>query len=90
MAWYILLQILPDETVWLPKLVEHIVDIAVSSAQPVDIDKKLIEGPNANKRGKLFIPILLLLQVKMENVIHTSQILLMFRQFTEGFVLVFD
>lgn len=58
-------QILPDGVVWLPKLVEHIVDIATSSVQPVVIDKKLIEGPNANKRGKIFVPIILLLQVDL-------------------------
>lgn len=55
-------KVLPDGTVWLPKLVEHIVEIATSSVQPVVIDKKLIEGPNANKRGKIFIPIILMLQ----------------------------
>ena len=59
-----MLQILPNGSVWLPKLMGHIVDIATGSVQSVDIDKKLIEGPNANKRGKIFIPVILMLQVK--------------------------
>lgn len=55
-------KILPGGLVWLPKLVEQVVEIAVSSIQPVVIDQKLIEGPNANQRGKIFIPIVLMLQ----------------------------
>lgn len=55
-------KILPDGTVWLPKLVERIVDMATSSVPPVVIDKKLIEGPDANKRGKIYVPIILLVQ----------------------------
>ena len=70
-----ILQILPDGTVWLPKLVGHIVDIATSSAEPVDIDKKLIEGPNANKRGKIFIPLILMLQVRAQQIPSMLQIL---------------
>lgn len=67
-------QILPDGTVWLPKLVEHIVDIATSSIPPVVIDKKLIEGPDANKRGKIYVPLILLAQVATEFELFVAQV----------------
>ncbi|KAH7301957.1 hypothetical protein KP509_23G050000 [Ceratopteris richardii] len=55
-------KVLPDGSVWLPKLVEHIVDIATGSAEPIVIDKKLIDGPNPNKRGRVFVPLIFLFQ----------------------------
>lgn len=56
-------QILPDSTVWLPNLVEKIVEVATGPTKSLLIDKKLIEGPNANQRHKIWIPLLLLAQV---------------------------
>lgn len=59
MCW----QILPDGTVWLPNLVEKIVEVATGPTKSLLVDKKLIEGPNANQRGKIWIPLLVLFQV---------------------------
>jgi hypothetical protein len=81
-----MLQILPNGNVWIPKLMGHIVDITNSSAQPVHIDKNLIEGPNANKRGKIFIPVILLLQVRSLEI-HLVLLVVSMLDFTECFVL---
>ncbi|KAJ7531889.1 hypothetical protein O6H91_14G063200 [Diphasiastrum complanatum] len=55
-------KILPDGKVWLPHLFESIVEVATGENQSLVIDKKLIEGPNANQRGKIWIPLLLVTQ----------------------------
>ncbi|CAM6096423.1 unnamed protein product [Calypogeia fissa] len=55
-------KILPDGTVWLPNLVEKIVEVATGPTESLLVDKKLIEGPNANQRGKIWIPLLILFQ----------------------------
>ncbi|KAK6156028.1 hypothetical protein DH2020_010276 [Rehmannia glutinosa] len=39
-----------------------ITDIALNGHSGILVDKKLIEGPNANDRGKLFIPLILAFQ----------------------------
>ncbi|CAI9762326.1 unnamed protein product [Fraxinus pennsylvanica] len=47
---------------WIPNLVNTITDIALNGRKSIVVDKKLIEGPNANDRGKLFIPLILLFE----------------------------
>jgi hypothetical protein len=56
------LQILPNDTVWLLNLVERIVEVATGESKSILVDSKLIDGPNANQRGKLWIPLALLAQ----------------------------
>lgn len=56
-------QILPTGTPWIPNLVHTITDVALNGKRGILIDQKLIEGPNANDRGKLFIPLILAFQV---------------------------
>ncbi|XP_057841157.2 translocase of chloroplast 34, chloroplastic [Cryptomeria japonica] len=55
-------KILPDGTVWLPNLVKNIVEVATNDGKSIVIDKKLIDGPDANQRGKRWIPAVLLFQ----------------------------
>lgn len=55
-------KVLPNGDVWLVKLVEGIVNISTSGAAPVIITQQLIDGPDVNNRGKLFIPLLILFQ----------------------------
>eukprot|EP00850_Spirogloea_muscicola_P021810 SM000262S09889 [mRNA] locus=s262:14082:16371:- [translate_table: standard] len=55
-------KILPDGTVWLPQMVEAVVDAATSGRPPLVVDQKLIDGPDANRRGKIWIPLLLAVQ----------------------------
>ncbi|KAH9300495.1 hypothetical protein KI387_012078, partial [Taxus chinensis] len=55
-------KVLPDNTVWLPNLVRNIVEVATNDGKSIVIDKKLIEGPDANQRGKRWIPVILLFQ----------------------------
>eukprot|EP00245_Coleochaete_scutata_P016525 TRINITY_DN7745_c0_g1_i2.p1 TRINITY_DN7745_c0_g1~~TRINITY_DN7745_c0_g1_i2.p1 ORF type:complete len:262 (-),score=52.27 TRINITY_DN7745_c0_g1_i2:230-967(-) len=56
-------KVLPNGTVWLPNLVQCMVDVVVTNrAHAILVDEKLIDGPNANRRGKLWIPIILVLQ----------------------------
>ncbi|XP_076937736.1 translocase of chloroplast 34-like [Bidens hawaiensis] len=52
-------KILPNGTVWIPKVVETITKVATNESQSILVDQKLIDGPNANDRGKKFIPLIL-------------------------------
>lgn len=55
-------KILPTGTPWIPSLVQTITDVAINGKRSILIDQKLIEGPNANDRGKLYIPLILAIQ----------------------------
>ncbi|KAA8539729.1 hypothetical protein F0562_026421 [Nyssa sinensis] len=55
-------KILPNGTVWIPNLVEIITDVVSNGSKGILVDKKLIEGPNPNERGKLLIPFILAFQ----------------------------
>ncbi|XP_042021844.1 translocase of chloroplast 34-like isoform X2 [Salvia splendens] len=55
-------KILPTGTPWIPNLVHTITDVALNGKRGILIDQKLIEGSNANDRGKLFIPLILAFQ----------------------------
>lgn len=59
------LQILPNGTAWIPNIVKTIIDVVSSGSKGILVDKKLIEGPNPNQRGKLFIPLILALEVSL-------------------------
>ncbi|KAI4348536.1 hypothetical protein L6164_009249 [Bauhinia variegata] len=52
-------KILPNGTAWIPDLVQKITEIALNKQASIYVDKKLIEGPNPNERGKLWIPLIL-------------------------------
>ncbi|KAG1334853.1 translocase of chloroplast 34, chloroplastic [Cocos nucifera] len=55
-------KILPDGTAWIPNLVEVITVVIANGSKPITVDQKLIDGPNPNARGKLFIPLILAFQ----------------------------
>jgi hypothetical protein len=55
-------KILPNGTAWIPNLVQTIADIVLKESKGILVDQKLIEGPNANNRGKIFIPLILYFQ----------------------------
>ncbi|KAG6405777.1 hypothetical protein SASPL_133371 [Salvia splendens] len=55
-------KILPTGSPWIPSLVHTITDVALNGKRGILIDQKLIEWPNANGRGKLFIPLILAFQ----------------------------
>lgn len=56
-------QVLPDGTAWIPHLVKMITEVISNGSKAIMVDKKLIEGPNPNDRGKFFIPLILAFQV---------------------------
>lgn len=56
-------QVLPNGTAWIPHLVQTITEIALNKSESIHVDKNLIEGPNPNQRGKLWIPLLFAFQV---------------------------
>lgn len=56
-------QILLNGIAWIPNLVKMIVEVALNEGRGILVDKKLIEGPNPNQRGKRFIPLILAFQV---------------------------
>ncbi|XP_047326998.1 translocase of chloroplast 34 [Impatiens glandulifera] len=55
-------KILPNGTAWISNLVNTITEVALNGSKPILVDKKLIEGPNPNERGKMFIPLILAFQ----------------------------
>ncbi|KAI7725265.1 hypothetical protein M8C21_026063 [Ambrosia artemisiifolia] len=55
-------KILPNGTVWIPNIVEIITNVATNESKSIFVDQKLIDGPNANERGKAFIPLILAFQ----------------------------
>nr|XP_025658180.1 uncharacterized protein LOC112754683 isoform X2 [Arachis hypogaea] len=55
-------KVLPNGIAWIPHLVQTITEIALNKNESVHVDKKLIEGPNPNQRGKLWIPLIFALQ----------------------------
>ncbi|KAL6980951.1 Translocase of chloroplast [Sarracenia purpurea var. burkii] len=55
-------KILPNGTPWIPNLVKTIADVVSNGSKGILVDKKLIEGPNPNERGKLLIPFILAFQ----------------------------
>ncbi|KAH7855351.1 hypothetical protein Vadar_023952 [Vaccinium darrowii] len=55
-------KIVPNGTAWIPNLVKTVADTVSNGSKSILVDKKLIEGPNPNQRGKLLIPIILAIQ----------------------------
>uniref|UniRef100_A0A7N0TDD0 Translocase of chloroplast n=1 Tax=Kalanchoe fedtschenkoi TaxID=63787 RepID=A0A7N0TDD0_KALFE len=55
-------KILPNGVIWIPDLVKKITDVVSNGSETVLVDKKLIEGPNPNERGKIWIPLILAIQ----------------------------
>ncbi|KAF7147833.1 hypothetical protein RHSIM_Rhsim03G0155200 [Rhododendron simsii] len=55
-------KIVPNGTAWIPNLVKTVADVVANGSKGILVDKKLIEGPNPNQRGKLLIPIILAIQ----------------------------
>ncbi|KAE9465104.1 hypothetical protein C3L33_03000, partial [Rhododendron williamsianum] len=55
-------KIVPNGTAWIPNLVKTVADVVGNGSKGILVDKKLIEGPNPNQRGKLLIPIILAIQ----------------------------
>ncbi|XP_062111854.1 translocase of chloroplast 34 isoform X1 [Humulus lupulus] len=55
-------KILPTGTPWISQLVQIITEVALNGSRSIFVDKKLIEGPNPNDRGKFLIPIFLAFQ----------------------------
>ncbi|XP_010543649.1 PREDICTED: translocase of chloroplast 34, chloroplastic isoform X2 [Tarenaya hassleriana] len=55
-------KILPDGTAWIPNLVKTITEIALNGSKSILVDRKLIEGPNPNERGKFLIPLIFAFQ----------------------------
>ncbi|KAM7279258.1 hypothetical protein ACFE04_006392 [Oxalis oulophora] len=53
-------KILPNGDVWITNLVKSIIDVATNGKKSIVVDKNLIDGPNANYRGKAFIPVIAL------------------------------
>ncbi|CAN7036840.1 unnamed protein product [Brassica oleracea var. botrytis] len=55
-------KILPDGTSWIPNLYKTITEICFNGNKSIHVDKKLVEGPNPNARGKRLIPLIFAFQ----------------------------
>lgn len=56
-------QVLPNGIAWIPHLVKTITEVVLNGSKSIVVDKKLIEGPNPNERGKFLIPLIFAFQV---------------------------
>jgi len=63
------LQILPSGDAWIPSLVKEIILVATNGKKALVVDEKLVNGSESNDRGKIFIPLILGIQVKTYHVI---------------------
>lgn len=63
-AYHFGLQILPNGDACIPSLVNKIIGVATNGNKGIVVDKKLIDGSEANDRGKVFIPLFIVAQVK--------------------------
>jgi hypothetical protein len=63
------LQILPNGDAWIPSLVKEIILVATNGKKALVVDEKLVNGSESNDRGKIFIPLILGIQVKTYHVI---------------------
>ncbi|GAV71413.1 AIG1 domain-containing protein [Cephalotus follicularis] len=55
-------KILPNGDAWIPNLVKTIINVATNGREGITVDKKLIDGPDSNERGKVLIPVIALAQ----------------------------
>ncbi|KAJ6801712.1 translocase of chloroplast 34, chloroplastic-like [Iris pallida] len=55
-------KVLPNGTVWIVNLMQVITEVLLKGGKSIEVDQKLIEGPNPNNRGKFFIPLILAFQ----------------------------
>ncbi|CAH1441439.1 unnamed protein product [Lactuca virosa] len=55
-------KILPNGSAWIPSIVETITEVSLTESKSILVDQKLIDGPNPNERGKLFIPFIIAFQ----------------------------
>lgn len=55
-------KVLPNGIAWIPNLVKTISEVATNGCKSIFVDKKLIEGPNPNQRGRNYIPLIFALQ----------------------------
>ncbi|KAJ4847737.1 Translocase of chloroplast 33, chloroplastic [Turnera subulata] len=52
-------KILPNGNAWIPSLVKEIIGVATNGSKAILVDKKLIDGSEANERGKKLIPLIM-------------------------------
>ncbi|MBA0574760.1 hypothetical protein Golob_023914 [Gossypium lobatum] len=52
-------KILPNGEAWVPNLVKAITGVATNKRRAIVVSKKLVDGSDANDKGKLWIPVIL-------------------------------
>ncbi|KAH9737222.1 translocase of chloroplast 34 [Citrus sinensis] len=55
-------KVLPNGTAWIPNLVKTITEVVLNGSKALVVDKKLVEGPNPNEKGKILIPVIFAFQ----------------------------
>lgn len=51
---------------WIPNLVKTITEVVLNGSKALVVDKKLVEGPNPNEKGKILIPFIFAFQVSFK------------------------
>jgi hypothetical protein len=63
---------------------KEITIVISNGSEPIHVDQKLIDGPNPNNRWKMFIP--LILAVEVDYIVHNTPFIHAFRQ---NYLLIF-
>lgn len=63
-SFLFLTQIIPTGIAWIPNLMKTITEVVSNGSKGIKVDKKLIDGPNPNERGKWLIPFIAAFQVR--------------------------
>lgn len=70
-------KIIPTGIAWIPDLMKTITEVVSNGSKGIKVDKKLIDGPNPNQRGKWLIPFIAAFQyffivVPLQMLIETD------------------
>ncbi|KMZ76157.1 Translocase of chloroplast 34 [Zostera marina] len=55
-------KVLPNGICWIPNMMKTITEVISNGSKAIYVDQKLIDGPDPNLRGKIFIPYILAFQ----------------------------
>lgn len=64
-SFLFLTQIIPTGIAWIPNLMKTITEVVSNGSKGIKVDKKLIDGPNPDQRGKWLIPLIAAFQVRI-------------------------
>ncbi|KAH9606415.1 hypothetical protein KSS87_015058 [Heliosperma pusillum] len=65
-------KVLPDGVAWIPNLFKVVIDIVSNGSSAILVNKRLIERPDPNQRGKYWMPVILAAQFLLWKYVRGS------------------